>query len=467
MILPVIMAGGSGTRLWPLSRKGYPKQFLTLHGDTTMLQQSVQRLEGLELSGLTVICNEQHRFVAAEQLRRIGVENTEILLEPIGRNTAPAIAMAALRAIRNGEDPLLLVLAADHVIEDVKAFHEAVWKAVALAETDALVTFGILPTGPETGYGYIQRGEALDGGYRVDRFVEKPDQETAVGYLASGDYYWNSGMFLFRANRYLEELEAFRPDILAACRQAANSEEADRDFVRIDEAAFRECPAESIDYAVMERTAQAAVVPLDAGWNDIGSWSALWDLDRKDDAGNAFKGDVMLEDTRDCLVHGESRLVATVGVHDLVIIETKDAVMVADRNQTQDVKKIVERLEREGRSESQHHRVVYRPWGCFDAIEEASRFKVKRISVKPGAKLSVQMHHHRAEHWVVVSGTARVNRGDDSYLVTENESTYIHVGETHSLENPGKIPLELIEIQSGAYLGEDDIVRLKDEYGRE
>jgi mannose-1-phosphate guanylyltransferase len=467
MILPVIMAGGSGTRLWPLSRKGYPKQFLTLYGETTMLQQSVQRLEGLELSGLSLICNEQHRFVAAEQLRQIGAQGAEILLEPIGRNTAPAIAMAALRATRDGEDPLLLVLAADHVIEDVPAFHEAVWKAVALAEAGALVTFGILPTGPETGYGYIQRGEALDGGYRVDRFVEKPDSETAEGYLKSGDYYWNSGMFLFRASRYLEELERFRPDILAACRQAINHEAADRDFVRINEQAFRDCPSESIDYAVMEQTAQAAMVPLDAGWNDIGSWSALWDLDQKDDAGNSFKGDVMLEDTRDCLVHGESRLVATVGVHDLVIIETKDAVMVADRNATQDVKKIVERLEREGRSESQYHRVVYRPWGCFDSIEEAARFKVKRISVKPGAKLSVQMHHHRAEHWVVVSGTARVNRGDKSYLVTENESTYIHVGETHSLENPGKIPLELIEVQSGTYLGEDDIVRLKDEYGRD
>jgi mannose-1-phosphate guanylyltransferase len=466
MLTPVIMAGGAGTRLWPLSRRMLPKQFLPLSGDRSMLQQTLLRLGELERSPATVVCNTEHRFLVAEQLLELNEMDGSIILEPVGRNTAPAIAVAALHALRQDDDPLLLVLAADHVIADAAAFHSAIEKAEALVRNDHLVTFGIVPHSPETGYGYIQRGDAVDDGFAVSRFVEKPDQATAESYLSGGDYYWNSGMFLFRAKRYLEELERYRPDILAACRTAEGKGRKDLDFFRLDDLSFSSCPAESIDYAVMEKTERTVVVPLDAGWNDIGSWSALWEIDQKDQKNNAMKGDVMLFDTTDSLVHAESRLVTTVGVDNLVVIETKDVVLVADKDRAQNVKEIVDNLRANGRLEDQFHRVVYRPWGCFDSIEEGDRFKVKRITVKPGARLSLQMHHHRAEHWIVVSGTAKVTKGENTLMLSENESTYIDVGETHALENPGVIPLEIIEVQTGSYLGEDDIVRFDDSYGR-
>lgn len=467
-LLPVIMAGGSGTRLWPLSREQYPKQFLTLPGEThSMLQATLARLDGLTDAYPLVISNEAHRFLAAEQLRQMGRLKGNILLEPAGRNTAPAIALAALTAIRDGSDPLLLVLAADHVIRDVAAFQAAVHTALPLAQAGRLVTFGIIPTAPETGYGYIRRGPALgEGVYAVAGFVEKPDQKTAEAYLASKEYDWNSGMFLFRASVFLKELEAHRPDILAACRAALATPQTDLDFVRVDAAAFQACPSDSIDYAVMEKTAQAAVVPLAAGWSDVGAFSALWEVAAKDPNGNSLQGDVLTWDTENCLVQAENGLVATVGLTDTIVVQTKDAVLVAARDRVQDVKKIVETLKAQGRGEYRLHRQVYRPWGHYDSIDAGARYQVKRITVNPGAKLSVQMHHHRAEHWVVVSGTARVTLNGVEKLVTENESIYLPVGAVHALENPGKIPLELIEVQVGAYLGEDDIVRLEDRYGR-
>ncbi|MDF3030493.1 MAG: mannose-phosphate guanylyltransferase/mannose-6-phosphate isomerase [Moraxellaceae bacterium] len=467
-ILPVIMAGGSGTRLWPLSRELHPKQFLTLPGEKqSMLQMTVARLAGLTKELPLVISNEEHRFIVAEQLRQMEKLRRNILLEPVGRNTAPAIALAALQATRDGADPLLLVLAADHVIRDTAAFHAAVRRALPLAEQGRLVTFGIIPTAPETGYGYIRRGRLLDEGvFEVAGFVEKPDLKTAQGYLASGEYDWNSGMFLFRASAFLHELHTFRPDILDACKAALDAPQSDLDFVRVDAAAFTACPSDSIDYAVMEKTTQAAVVPLAAGWSDVGAFSALWEVSSKDDNGNALQGDVIAHDTHNCLVEAESSLVATVGLHDTVVIQTKDAVLVAPRDRVQDVKKIVEQLKAQGRSEYRLHRQVYRPWGHYDSVDNGGRYQVKRITVNPGAKLSTQMHHHRAEHWVVVKGTARVTlNGVEKYL-TENESVYLPVGAVHALENPGKIPLELIEVQVGAYLGEDDIVRLEDRYGR-
>ena len=468
MLLPVIMAGGSGSRLWPLSRQLNPKQFLALaHDQLTMLQATVKRLDGLAVAAPRLICNEEHRFLAAEQLRQLGLEQLQILLEPVGRNTAPAIALAALQAMQEQDDPLLLVMAADHLIRDESAFRKAVQAAVPLAEAGRLVTFGIVPTHPETGYGYIEQGMSVGaGGCAVNRFVEKPDLATARDYLACGNYFWNSGMFLFRASRYLEELERFQPAILAACRAALEGGAQDMHFTRVDAAAFAACPEDSIDYAVMERTADAVMVPLDAGWSDIGSWSALWDVSAKDAEGNVFKGDVLGQATRNTYVHADSRLVATVGVEDLVIVETKDAVLVAHKDRVQDVKKIVERIKADDRQEHVNHREVYRPWGMYDSIDNGHRYQVKRITVQPGAKLSVQMHHHRAEHWIVVSGTAKVTNGSKTYLVTENQSTYIPIGEVHSLENPGVIPLELIEVQSGSYLGEDDIVRFEDKYGR-
>ena len=467
MILPIIMAGGTGSRLWPLSRQLNPKQFLKLCGDSTLLQQTLSRLDGLHTAASSIICNEDHRFMVAEQLRQLSVKNASILLEPIGRNTAPAIALAALNATRNGQDPVLLVLAADHFIEDQSAFQQAVKEAEELAKQDKLVTFGIVPTQPETGYGYIQRGSALpEQGYQVARFVEKPDSATAQGYLDSGDYYWNSGMFMFKASVYLQGLQEFRPDILDACKRAFEAGSQDLDFIRVDAAAFADCPEDSIDYAVMEKTRDAAVIPLDAGWSDIGSWSALWEIGTKDEQGNVCKGDVLNIRSSNSLVYAESKLVATVGVDNLVVVETKDAVLVAHKDSVQDVKKVVEAIKNDGRHEHMNHREVYRPWGVYDSIENGERYQVKRITVKPGAKLSVQMHHHRAEHWVVVSGTAKVTTGEKTFLVTENESTFIPIGEVHALENPGKIPLELIEVQSGSYLGEDDIVRFEDKYGR-
>lgn len=467
MITPVIMAGGSGSRLWPLSRQLNPKQFLPLTGEGSMLQETLKRLEPLEHRAPLLICNEEHRFLVAEQVRQQGISGARILLEPEGRNTAPAIAVAALHAIAEDPNALLLVLAADHLIRDVARFHESIGHAQMLAEQNQLVTFGIVPTHAETGYGYIQRGEGLDDfGFRVKRFVEKPDIDTAEDYLASGGYYWNSGMFLFSAQSYLDELERFQPAMVEACRAALAGASQDLDFTRLDAEAFKACPSDSIDYAVMERTEQAAVVPLEAGWSDIGSWSALWDVKEHDAQGNACHGDVMLHDSHGLMVHADHRLVATVGVEDLVVVETKDAVLVAHKDRVQEVKKIVERLKREGRQEHINHREVYRPWGVYDSIDKGDRYQVKCITVKPGAKLSVQMHHHRAEHWIVVSGTAKVTIGDKTQLVSENESTYIPIGQVHALENPGKIPLELIEVQSGSYLGEDDIIRFNDRYGR-
>ncbi len=467
MLTPVVMAGGTGSRLWPLSRQLNPKQFLKLCGDSTLLQQTLARFEGLEVSAPVIICNEEHRFMVAEQLRQSGVSNADIFLEPVGRNTAPAIALAAIKARMDGHDPLLLVLAADHYIENQEAFQQAVMQAKKLAEQDTLVTFGVVPKHAETGYGYIQCGEELvSGGYRVTRFVEKPDLVTAQGYLAGGDYYWNSGMFMFKASVYLKELAEFGPDILDVCKKSLEARQKDLDFIRVDASIFAQCQEESIDYAVMEKTQKGVVVALDAGWSDIGSWSALWDIGDKDEQGNACKGDVLALDTHNTLIHAEHKLVATLGVDDLVVVETKDAVLVAHKDRVQDVKKVVEALKNDGRHEHMNHREVYRPWGIFDSIDDGKRYQVKRITVKPGAKLSVQLHHHRAEHWIVVSGTARVTNGEDQFLVTENQSTYIPIGQVHCLENPGVIPLELIEVQSGSYLGEDDIVRLKDQYGR-
>lgn len=468
MILPVIVAGGTGSRLWPLSRQLNPKQFLPLaDAEMSMLQATILRLRGLAAATPQLICNEQHRFLAAEQLRQLDMEHASILLEPVGRNTAPAIALAALQACKDGQDPVLLVLAADHLIQDVPAFHASIQSALPLAQDGKLVTFGVVPDRAETGYGYIEKGPAVGtGGFAVNRFVEKPDLATACDYLASGNFFWNSGMFMFQASRYLHELERFQPQILAACRKALEGGTQDMHFTRVDSDVFAACPDDSIDYAVMEKTADAVMVPLDAGWSDIGSWSALWDVSPKDAHGNVFKGDVLSHASQNSYVHADSRLVTLVGVDDLVVVETKDAVLVAHKDKVQDVKKIVEQIKNGSRQEHVNHREVYRPWGMYDSIDNGHRYQVKRITVKPGAKLSVQMHHHRAEHWIVVSGTAKVTNGERTYLVCENESTYIPIGQIHALENPGVINLELIEVQSGSYLGEDDIVRFEDKYGR-
>ena len=491
-IIPVIMSGGSGSRLWPQSRSLYPKQFLPLVNDQTMFQNTLSRLEGLEsVSEPLVIANEEHRFLVAEQFRQMGRKASAIILEPVGRNTAPAVALAALKAIAlaDEQEPLLLVLAADHVINDVTAFHQDVEAALPAARDGKLVTFGIVPAHPETGYGYIKALNHKDTETQsfsseqqkesfvslclcgekimpVEQFVEKPDLKTAEEYVASGNYFWNSGMFLFKASRYLEELKTFRPDILKACQQAMTVQNEDLDFVRLDEAAFKACPDDSIDYAVMEKTKDAVVVPLDAGWSDVGSWTSLADISEKDEAGNSTLGDVLLQDTRNTYVRSEKKLIATVGVEDLVITESDDAILVAHKDRVQDVKKVVEQLKLENRTEAKLHRKVYRPWGAYDSIDHGDRFQVKRITVKPGAQLSLQKHYHRAEHWIVVKGSALVTNGEQQILLTENQSTYIPVGEVHRLENPGKFDLELIEVQSGSYLGEDDIVRFEDTYGR-
>jgi mannose-1-phosphate guanylyltransferase len=461
-ICPVIMAGGSGTRLWPLSRAAHPKQFLKLHGEDTMLQATVKRLSGLDIQASITICNEEHRFFVAEQLREIDKLGS-IILEPVGRNTAPAIALAALTA---KDDPLLLVLAADHVMQDEGAFREAVIRAIPLAEAGKLVTFGVVPGEPHTGYGYIKRGKDIGEGFKVDEFVEKPSSDVAQDYFSSGDYYWNSGMFLFRASNYLEELKKFRPDILEQCQGSVMDVKTDLDFLRIDKDIFESCPAESIDYAVMEKTPHAVVVPMDAGWSDIGSWSSLWDISEKNSEGNSTLGDVILHNTRNSYVRSDNKLVTVIGVDDLVVVDTKDALMVAHKDTVQDAKIIAQQLKVLERSEWELNREVYRPWGKYDSLDNGRRYQVKRITVKPGGKLSVQMHHHRAEHWVVVSGTAKVINGDKTFILSENESTYIPVGVVHALENPGKVELELIEVQSGYYLGEDDIVRFSDIYGR-
>jgi mannose-1-phosphate guanylyltransferase/mannose-1-phosphate guanylyltransferase/mannose-6-phosphate isomerase len=465
-MIPVILSGGSGTRLWPLSRGQYPKQFLPLVSSHTMIQETVLRLTGLDgLNAPIAVCNEDHRFMMAEQLWEIGVKPAAIILEPVGKNTAPAVAMAALTAA--SEEDVLLVLPADHVIADLAAFHKAIVQAEALAKQGFLVTFGIVPTEPETGYGYIKRDTLQHGpAFNVAAFVEKPDAETAKHYLDSGDYYWNSGMFAFKAGTFLNELEKFNPEMLAICRQALNAAKVDLDFVRLDKSLFSTCPADSIDYAVMEKTDKAVVIPLDADWNDVGSWSALWDVTDKDVCGNAISGDVLTVDTHNSFIHAQSKLVAVIGADDLVVIETADAVMIAPKNRVQEVKEIVAQLKERGRREADVHRKAYRPWGHFDLVDTGERHQTKRIVVKPGGKLSLQRHHHRAEHWVVVKGTALVTKGDEKLLITENESTYIPLGIVHCLENPGVIPLEIVEVQSGSYLGEDDIVRFGDQYGR-
>ena len=469
MIIPVILSGGAGTRLWPLSRKLYPKQFLGLVDHTSLFQATVARLAGLaEAAPPMVVCNDAHRFLVAEQIREMDVTPTAILLEPMGRNTAPAAAVAALQAAKGGEDPLLLLLPADHVIARVDAFHHALAAGTGPARDGALVTFGIPPSVPETGFGYIRVAGGAEPGRAaaVERFVEKPDLETARDYVASGEYYWNSGMFLFRASAYLEELRTHRPDIAEAAEAMLGAARADLDFIRLDRDAMARCPDDSIDYAVMEKTARAMMVPLDAGWNDVGSWSALLDIGEHDADGNVVSGDVLTHDTRNCYLRGEDRLIATVGLENHVVVETADAVLVAARDRVQDVKEIVSRLKAEGREECDIHSRVYRPWGSYEGITASERYQVKHIVVNPGASLSLQMHHHRAEHWVVVSGTARVHCGDKEFLLSEDQSTYIPLGTTHRLENPGVIPLELIEVQSGSYLGEDDIVRFDDHYGR-
>ncbi|MCG8640877.1 MAG: mannose-1-phosphate guanylyltransferase/mannose-6-phosphate isomerase [Desulfobacterales bacterium] len=470
MIVPVILAGGSGTRLWPLSRQLYPKQLLEIYDENTMLQNTMFRLGGIEnIMPPIVVCNETHRFMTAEQLRRIEIEPAAILLEPVGKNTAPAIALAALKAMETGSDPILLVLPADHVIEDPSKFQQVVEQGAALAGQDLLITFGIVPDGPETGYGYIKKGESLDSGEnasKIEKFVEKPDLETAKKYIDSGQYCWNSGMFMFRASGILNELEQFSPAILNGCKEVIVEGKQDLDFFRLPLQGFESVPSDSIDYAVMEKTSKGVVIPFEAGWSDMGSFDALWKVGEKDKNMNVLKGDVLIHDVKKSYISSENSLVTAVGIEDFVIVETKDAILVSPRDRVQDVKKIVKQLKKNQREEANTHRKVYRPWGSYETVDIESRFQVKRITVKPGAVLSLQKHYHRAEHWTVVSGAALVTRGEEELLLKEDESTYIPLGTLHRLENPGKIPLELIEVQSGSYLGEDDIVRYDDVYGR-
>ena len=478
-IQPVILCGGSGTRLWPLSREQYPKQLLKLNGDFSMLQATVRRLDGLtsgkpdQLQAPLLVGNEEYRFLIAQQLKEVGIENATILLEPCGRNTAPALTLAALAGMQNGVDPIMVVMPADHVIQDQARFQQAILAAISLADQGKLVTLGIKPTSPETGYGYIKAGAALDGASLVERFVEKPDATTAQTYLDSGQYLWNAGIFVMKASVWLAGIRAFRTDIAQAAEQAFTGRTQDQDFLRPERAAFEASPSDSIDYAVLERLADGtgsegvvAVVPLDAQWSDLGAWSALWEIEQKDAQQNVLIGDVVQVNSKNTLAIAQSRLVACVGLNNIVVVETPDAILVADKDRIQAVKDVVGQLKSLKRSEAQLHRKVYRPWGWYDGIDAGSRFQVKRITVNPGAALSLQMHHHRAEHWIVVSGTARVTRGEESFLVCENESTYIPIGVRHRLENPGKFPLEMIEVQSGSYLGEDDIVRFDDVYGR-
>ncbi len=483
-IQSVVLSGGSGTRLWPLSREKYPKQLLALVGEDSLLQATLRRVEGVQgLEGITladpmVVCNEEYRFVIAEQLRLMGRPGT-IVLEPLGRNTAPALTLAALAATQSDSDAVLLVMPADHVMLDTAAFQSAVRQGAALAEQGVVVTFGITPDAPETGYGYIQSGATHLDAKRIARFVEKPDLATAQRYLDAGTYLWNSGIFMMRASVWLAAIGVCRPDILAACQSAWDQGKTDGEFVRVGKEAFARCPSDSIDYAVMERLAASAgasadaaplpvgvVIPLDAGWSDVGSWDALWQVLPKDAAGNVAQGDVLLLDCANTLALSEGRLVACVGVSDLIVVETADAILVVHKDKTQNVKKVVDSLKAQGRCEGNIHRKVFRPWGWYDCVDAGPRFQVKRIVVKPQGILSLQMHHHRAEHWIVVSGTARVTRGSESFLLSENQSTFIPLGTTHRLENPGCVPLEMIEVQSGSYLGEDDIVRLEDVYGR-
>ncbi len=468
-MIPVILSGGSGSRLWPLSRKLAPKQFLPLTGADSMFQQTVQRLRAPGIEDPVIVCNREHRFVVGEQLAALNRRAQAVLLEPFGRNTAPAIAVAALHLLAQGRDELLLVLPADHAIADVDAFHAALREAVPAAEQGELVLFGVPAERPETGFGYIRVGVCPDlpgRALRVERFVEKPDLASAEAFVAAGDHVWNSGMFLFRASRLLEELQQHRPDMHDACTLALRRSRPDLGQLLIDPEAFECCPDDSIDYAVMERTQRACVVPLCAGWSDVGSWSALWDIQPKDARGNVSRGDVLLQDSRNCLVQSQNKLVTLIGAEDLVVVETHDAVLVAHKDRVQDIKRLVNTLADQGRAEADNHRKVYRPWGDYDSVDQGQRFQVKRITVKPGASLSLQKHHHRAEHWIVVSGTAMVTCDDQTFLLTENQSTYIPIAAVHRLANPGRIPLEIIEVQSGSYLGEDDIERYDDIYGR-
>jgi mannose-1-phosphate guanylyltransferase/mannose-6-phosphate isomerase len=470
MLHPVILSGGIGSRLWPLSREHYPKQLLALVGEQTMLQSTITRLENIpNLAPPIIVCNEDHRFLVAEQLRCINVKPSAILLEPVGRNTAPAIALAALAALENDPDAVLLALPADHLIQKVDIFQEVINKAFSISNQELLITFGIVPTKPETGYGYIKAGEQINQQIqKVVEFVEKPNLETAINYLESGNYFWNSGMFLFKAQSYLDELKQFEPQIFEICTRAFDklSLDLNSDFMRVDEELFKQCISKSIDFAVMEKTTKAAIIPLDAGWSDIGAWSALWEVSKQDNNGNILQGDIFTENVSNCYLRSEYRLLATLGVENLIVVETADAVLVAHKDYAQNVKNVVDHLKRTKRSEANLHRKVIRPWGSYESIDNEPRFQVKRITVNVGASLSLQMHHHRSEHWIIVKGTAKIIKGDEEFLLTENQSTYIPLGIKHRLENPGKIPLEIIEIQSGSYLGEDDIVRFEDHYGR-
>ncbi|OAT78838.1 mannose-1-phosphate guanylyltransferase/mannose-6-phosphate isomerase [Mangrovibacter phragmitis] len=465
MLLPVVMAGGTGSRLWPMSRELQPKQFLSFHQGGSMLQNTISRLEGLAVEDPIVICNEDHRFLVAEQLRQLNKLAGNIILEPVGRNTAPAITLAALHAIRMGEDPILLVLAADHLIEDEDTFHSVIRNSIPFAEQGKLVTFGIVPGQPETGYGYIQRGDMQQVGeataWKIRRFVEKPDLSTAQAYLDSGEYLWNSGMFMFRASVYLQEVSAYCPEILDACRSAMMQPVSDLDFIKLNKDIFSKCPSNSIDYAVMEHTQAGIVAAMDAGWNDVGSWSALWETSNHDSNGNALTGDVFAHNTRDCYIRSEDKLTATLGVSDLVIVNTKDALLVSNKDSVQDVKVVVEYLKSQSRSEFREHPTRYLPWGHVETLVMNTRYKVNRITIIPGGELSLQLHHHRLEHWVVLTGTASILVDNNAFFLTENESTTIPVGKKHKLSNPGKINLEVLEIQFGSYLGEDDVQRIQ------
>ena len=487
-IQPVILSGGSGTRLWPLSREHFPKQLIALCGEYSLLQDTIKRLDGLDSQKTAdvevrtkaplIIANEEHRFLVAEQMRHINKKFEKILLEPVGRNTAPALTLAALAASNGGEDPILLVMPADHVIQDIEAFQKCIVRGAVFAEEGYIVTFGIVPDAPETGYGYIKMGVQLDEvGCLIEQFVEKPDSQTAQSYLETGQYLWNSGMFMMRASIWLQAINNYHPAIAEASKAAIEAGSDDVDFYRVDKQLFSDCPSDSIDYAVMEKVVSnnesteqsipGVMVPMDAAWSDVGSWSSLWEVSQHDERGNVIKGDVFAHETKNSLLISESRTLATAGLEDMIVIETADAVMVAHKDHAQEVKKLVELIKEDGgRTQHKNHRRVYRPWGCYDSIDAGERFQVKRITVNPGASLSLQMHHHRAEHWVVVKGTAKVTCGEEQILVAENQSTYIPIGNKHRLENPGSIPLELIEVQSGSYLGEDDIVRFDDEYGR-
>ena len=466
-MIAVILSGGSGTRLWPLSRKTYPKQFLPLNSDNSLFQDTVLRLNEIGIPNPMVVCSNDSRFIVAENLRDIDSEESKIILEPIARNTAPAIAVASIVALKNSEDPVLLILPADHVIEDLDLFKTSVGSAEKLAKDGLLVTFGVTPTGPNTEYGYIECGKNINSeSYKISSFKEKPDRKNAEEFLEKGNYFWNSGMFMFKASRYLEELEKNSPEMVKSATKAVEESGKDIDFIRLDEKSFAECENISIDYAVMERTKDAAVVRLDARWCDVGSWSSLWDISEKDSEGNSCKGDVIIEDTKNSYFYAEGKLVTAIGVENLIVVDTKDALLIADKA-SGNIRKIVARLNEDDRPETKIHRVVYRPWGHYDTIsKDGQRDLVKRLTVKPGAKLSSQMHHHRAEHWVVVKGTAKVTKNDEVFLLSENESTYLPIGTVHSLENPGHIPLEIIEVQTGSYLGEDDIIRFEDLYGR-